>query len=135
MNEPVWITRWEKFVEERRSKFLIERSRIMNKNYLIKRKHKEELLGFKRRVELSEIREEMTYGELTVGLKLVAARNGVGGFEPEERRFLVFLLHLELENGDSVNVVFVLQVEVNFSVQNKRNDEAQQQKEIVDEEG
>jgi hypothetical protein len=79
------------------------------------------------------LEEEMTYGELTVGLKLVAARNGVGGFEPEERRFLVFLLHLELENGDSVNVVFVLQVEVNFSVQNKRNDEAQQQKEIVDE--
>jgi hypothetical protein len=68
---------------------------------------------------LSEIREEMTYGELTVGLKLVAARNGVGGFEPEERRFLVFLLHLELENGDSVNVVFVLQVEVNFNVQTR----------------
>jgi hypothetical protein len=45
MNEPVWITRWEKFVEERRSKFLIEGSRIMNKKYLIiKRKHKE-LLG------------------------------------------------------------------------------------------
>jgi hypothetical protein len=40
----------------------------------------------------------MTYGELTVGLKLVAARNGVGGFEPEERRsFLVFVLHLELK--------------------------------------
>jgi hypothetical protein len=81
---------------------------------------------------LSEIREEMTYGELTIGLKLVAARNGVGIFEPEERSFLVFVLHLELEIV-SMRCLFCKLKSI--LVTNKRNDEAQQQKEIVDEEG
>jgi hypothetical protein len=80
MNEPVWITRWEKFVEERRSKFLIERSRIMNKNYLIKRKHKEELLGFKRRVELSEIKGRND-------VRRVDRRIEIGGGEKRSWRF------------------------------------------------
>jgi hypothetical protein len=90
----------------------------MNKNYLIKRKHKEELLGFKRRVELSEIKGRND-------VRRVDRRIEIGGGEKRswrfrtrrEEEFLGFCSPFGVE--DSVNVVFVLQVEVNFNVQTR----------------